>query len=134
MIAALVDSSVVLDVFTRDPGFYDRSLTMLADWGAVGSLFINQIIYAEVSIGFRRIEDLDDALNGSVFVIRSIPNAAAFLAARAYVAYRSRGGNRISPLPDFFIGAHAAVERLPLLTRDPDRVRTAYPTVRIVEP
>ncbi len=130
----LIDSSVVLDVLTRDPDFFARSKETLVRWGSSHELSINAVVYSEVSVGFRTIEALETTLSGAGFVLREIPREALFLAGKAFVAYRRRGGRRASPLPDFFIGAHAAVERLPLLTRDPARIRAEFPTVQIVEP
>jgi predicted nucleic acid-binding protein len=132
--AVLVDSSVVLDLFTADPVFGGRALAALAEWGGRGDLLIDDIVYAELSVGFARIEELDAALAGAGFVIAPLPREALFLAGKAFLAYRRRGGAKTAPLPDFLIGAHAAVAGLPLLTRDPSRVRAAFPTVRIVEP
>jgi len=134
MNAVLVDSSVVLDLFTADRTFFQRSLSCLAAYGAKGDLLIDDIIYAEVSVGFRSIELLDEALSGAGFLGSIIPKEAMFLAGKAFLAYRRRGGSRTAPLPDFIIGAHAAIARLPLITRDPTRIRDAYPGVVIVEP
>ncbi len=134
MNAILVDSSVVLDLFTADKTFYERSLACLALYGAKGDLLIDDIVYAEVSVGFARIEELDEALYGAGFIGSAIPKEALFLAGKAFLAYKKRGGTRVSPLPDFIIGAHAAVTGLPLLTRDPTRIKEAYPSVHIIEP
>jgi predicted nucleic acid-binding protein len=134
MKAVLVDSSVVLDLFTNDPEFAERSIAAMARLGAVYDLAINDIVYAEVSIGFQRIEDLDAALLSSGFVSLPIPREALFLAGKAFLTYRRRGGEKAMPLPDFFIGAHAAVAGIPLLTRDPERVRQAFPRLEIIEP
>jgi hypothetical protein len=134
MNAVLVDSSVVLDIYTGDPVFFDRSLRCLAARGAKGDLLIDEIVYAEVSIGFTRIEDLEAALNGAGFRSAAIPREALFLAGKAFLAYKRRGGVKNTPLPDFFIGAHAAVAGIPLITRDPSRVRDAFPGVKIIEP
>jgi hypothetical protein len=130
----IVDSSVVLDLFTGDERFFQRSLDILAYWGAKGDLLIDEIVYAEVSVGFDRIEDLDEALLGALFIVLPLPKEALFLAGKAFLAYRKRGGPKTAPLPDFFIGAHAAVAGLPLLTRDPVCVRSVYPKLRIIEP
>ncbi len=130
----LVDSSVVLDLFTGDPAFYRASLDTLVQWGSTHQLVINPIVYAEVSVGFTRIEALEEAIAGAGFLTRAIPRQALFLAGKAFVFSRRRGGTRTTPLPDFFIGAHAAVETLPLITRDPSRVRNAFPTVRLIVP
>lgn len=128
----LVDSSVVLDIFTRDPAFYEKSLAALITWGTTHEIVVNDIVYAEVSVGFQRIETLEEALAGAGFGLRPIPRAALFLAGKAFVSYRRRGGTRTTVLPDLIIGAHAAVDGLPLLTRDAKRVREVYPSVEIV--
>ena len=134
MNAVLVDSSIVLDLFTADERFCDSSMALLTRWGSTHELCINDIVYAEVSVGFSRVESLDQALAGSGFRHLPIPKEALFLAGKAFLGYRRRGGARLSPLPDFFIGAHAAVSGIPLLTRDPERIRACYPTVRMMEP
>lgn len=130
----LVDSSVILDIFTADPRFYERSLTLLSQWSLTHHLAINAIVYAEVAVGFERIEQLDEAVEGAGLVMKDLPREALFLAAKAFLGYRKRGGAKTSPLPDFLIGAHAAVEKLPLITRDPKRVRSEYPSLSIIEP
>ncbi len=132
--ATLVDSSVLLDVLTADPNWAawsERQLTAAYDRGPV---LINPIIYAEVSAGFARIEDLDAALAPDDFGREPLPFEASFLAGKAFLAHRRRGGVRRSPLPDFYIGAHAAVRGHRLLTRDPVRVRTYYPSVALIAP
>lgn len=134
MKAVLVDSSVVLDILTHDPVFYRRSLTALTQWGSTHQLGINIVVYSEVSVGFSRIEKLNRSLDGAGFVFFDLPREAAFLAGKAFLGYRRRGGNRLSPLPDFFMGAHAAITGFPLITRDPRRVRSAFPSVQIAEP
>jgi predicted nucleic acid-binding protein len=130
----LVDSSVLLDVLTDDPTWADWAEGALAAARDAGELAINPIIYAEVSAGFDTVEDLDDALPVTDFVREPLPYQAGFVASRAFVAYRKRGGERRSPLPDFYIGAHAAVNRYRLLTRDAARYRTYFPTVLLVTP
>lgn len=134
MNAVLVDSSVVLDLFTDDYRFYALSHACLTRWGSSHDLWINDVVYAEVSVGFRRIEVVNEAVEGAGFILRPIPRPALFLAGKAFETYRRRGGRRTSPLPDFFIGAHAAVEGVPLITRDPARVRTAYPRLLLIDP
>lgn len=129
-----MDSSVVLDLFTADPVFFGSSFDCLSVWGAKGDLLINEIVYTEVSVGFDRIEDLDEALAGAGFLAVPMPKEALFLAGKAFLKYRRRGGAKIPPLPDFFIGAHAAVAGLPLITRDPVRVRDAFPGVDLIDP
>lgn len=130
----LVDSSVLLDLLTVDPVWYPRSAAALERCAATSRLVINPVIYAEVSVRFRRIEDLEEALPRAWLVRAPLPWEAAFLAGKAFVRYRQQGGARSAPMPDFFIGAHAAIEKMDLLTRDPTRVRTYFPTVTVREP
>lgn len=130
----LVDSNVILDVITQDARWSRWSSETLTQYAEQYELAINPIIYAEVSIGFTRIEDLEQALPADLFLRLPLPWEAAFLAGKCFVRYRRAGGARRSPLPDFFIGAHAAVDKLPLITRDPTRYRTYFPTVRLISP
>jgi predicted nucleic acid-binding protein len=130
----LVDTCVLLDVLTADPTWAAWSAPALAGARDQGDLAINPIIYAEVSAGFDRIEDVDAALPAADFSREPLPYQAGFLAARAFTTYRRRGGTRTAPLPDFYIGAHAAVRRYRLLTRDPGRFRGYFPTVRLITP
>lgn len=130
----LVDSNVLLDILTDDPAWSSWSLHALATAAEAGPLFINPIIYGEVSVRFSRIEDLDDALPPSDFARLDLPWAASFLAAKAFLVYRRRGGARTSTLPDFLIGAHAAVAGVGLLTRDEGRYRTYFPSVDLTTP
>lgn len=132
--ATLVDSCVLLDVATQDPVWLDWSSQALATAVRSGPVLVNPVVYAEVSIGYDRIEDLDDALPPDIFRREPLPYVAAFLAGKAYRTYRRRGGSRTTPLPDFFIGAHAAVGAFTLLTRDVRRFRTYFPTVRLIAP
>jgi predicted nucleic acid-binding protein len=134
MTAILVDSNVILDVFTEDPKWSAWSSAALAEATETTRLVINPIVYAEVSIHFLRIEDLDAALPRDRFIREPIPFEAAFLAGKAFLGYRRRGGPRPSPLPDFFIGAHAAVAGYRVLTRDPDRFRTHFPKLDLITP
>jgi predicted nucleic acid-binding protein len=130
----LVDSNVLLDVATADPQWQQWSADALAKAADEGPLAINPIIYAEVSIGFPRIEEFDEALPPEVFLRTPLPYEAGFLAGRAFLAYRRRGGARTTPLPDFYIGAHAAIAGYQLLTRDAQRYRTYFPTVSVRAP
>jgi predicted nucleic acid-binding protein len=130
----LVDANVLLDIATEDEHWLAWSSDALADAARHGPILINPLIYAEVSVGFSRIEDLDDALPSSIFQRAALPWPAGFLAGKAFLAYRRRGGRRTSPLPDFYIGAHAAVSRLALLTRDARRYRTYFPTLALIAP
>jgi predicted nucleic acid-binding protein len=134
MTPVIVDSSVLLDVVTDDPEWSDRSRSAVASLRAHRQLVINTVIFAEVSISFDRIEDVEEHLASDVFRREEMPYEAAFLAGKVYLAYRRRGGARRSPLPDFFIGAHAAVRGYGLLTRDPAGIRSYFPTVEIIAP
>lgn len=130
----LVDANVLLDVLTDDPVWSGWSADKLEACAARSRLCINPIIFAEVSVGFERIEELDAALPPSDFTRLPLPWEAGFLAGKAFLRYRRAKGVRRSPLPDFFIGAHAAIAGLPLLTRDAQRYRTYFPTVELVAP
>lgn len=134
VVGTLVDSNVILDVMTEDDRWLDWSMEALATAAELGPLYINQIVYAEVSLRFSRIEELEDALPADDFRRLGLPWEAGFLAAKAFHSYRRRGGHRSSTLPDFFIGAHAAVSGLALLTRDPHRYRTYFPSVELMAP
>lgn len=134
MMTTLVDSNVLLDYLTDDDEWLDWSSSMLNAAGESGAVAINPIIYAEVSVRFDTIEDVEEALPRAYFERAPLPWEAAFLAARAFEQYRRRGGTKRSPLPDFFIGAHAAVAGMTLLTRDARRYRTYFPKLRIIAP
>lgn len=130
----LVDSSVLLDVTTEDPSWYDWSSEALAKAGREAVLVINPLIYAEVSNRFPTIEELDDAIPPDRYRREPLPFEAAFLAGKAFKKYRRRGGAKTSPLSDFYIGAHAAVSGFAILTRDPRRYRAYFPTVELIAP
>lgn len=132
--STLVDTNVLLDVLTNDPVWFDWSAAALEQALDRGPVVIDPIVFAEVSIGFERLEDLDDALPVTHFVREPLPWAAGFLAGKAFVAYRRRGGAKTAPLPDFYIGAHAAVAGHALLTRDRERYSTYFPTLRVIAP
>lgn len=134
MKGVLVDSNVILDLFLNNPNWADWSEATLEELSAANRLFINPIIYAEISIGFERIEELESALRPTGVVLLDIPKEALFLAGKAFLKYKKRLGKRRFPLPDFFIGAHAAVMELALLTRDARRYRSYFPTVRLISP
>jgi predicted nucleic acid-binding protein len=129
----LVDSSVLLDTLTGDPRWFDWSSKKLTELGNADELVINPIVFAEVSVHYSTIEDIDQALP-PILRRDAIPYEASFLAGKAFRDYRGKGGTRRSPLPDFFIGAHALVAGFLLLTRDPTRFRTYFPALRIVAP
>jgi predicted nucleic acid-binding protein len=132
--ATLVDSNVILDVLTEDPEWLEWSSAALARQADAGLLVINPLVYAEVAGRFDRIEDLEAALPSDYFVRQPLPWEAAFLAGRSFIRYRRKGGQRRSPLPDFYVGAHALVGRMTLLTRDARRYRTYFPALRLIAP
>jgi predicted nucleic acid-binding protein len=130
----LVDSNVLLDLAERDPRWLSWSATAIHRFANEGLLVINPIIYAEISMGFAQPEDVDAAVPIDIYRREALPYEAAFAAGKAFLDYRRRGGTRTSPLPDFYIGAHAAVRRYRLLTRDAARYRTYFPTVELIAP
>ena len=132
--AVLVDSSVLLDVVAEDAAWAEWSSEMLAQVGNAARLVINQVIYAEISVQYERVEEVEAAFPIDRFAREAIPFEAAFLAGKAYMLYRRRGGTRTSPLPDFFIGAHAAVAGYRLLTRDASRYRSYFPRLHLIAP
>jgi predicted nucleic acid-binding protein len=133
-VSTMVDTCVLLDILTDDAEWADWSATAVAEARDIGDLVINPIIYAEVCAGFDRIEEVDAALPAADFLREALPYPAGFLASRAFVAYRGRGGLKSSPLPDFYIGAHAAVNQYQLITRDTSRFRSYFPTLQLVTP
>ena len=120
----LVDTNVLLDLVTEDPSWADWSLARLEEGALSGGLAINDVIYAELSVRYDRIEHLDFLLSGAAIEMLPIPRPALFLAGKAFARYRKTGGTRSGVLPDFFIGAHGAVSKIPLLTRDARRFRS----------
>jgi predicted nucleic acid-binding protein len=134
MNGVLVDANVMLDIFLNDPHWAEWSESVLTEHANKTTLFINGIIYSEISIGFNKIEEVESALQKGGFQILEIPKEALFLADKAYLTYRKNSGIKKSPLPDFYIGAQAAVLGLSLITRDISRYRTYFPTVRLICP
>lgn len=130
----LVDSNVILDIAIADSPWREWSEKALGLSGEDRSLVINPMIYAEVSVGFLEIAEVDALMDGAGLTREDLPWGAAFLAGKAFNRYRSKGGERRSPLPEFFIGAHAAVRRYTLLTRDARRYRTYFPSVTLICP
>ncbi|MCX6633026.1 MAG: type II toxin-antitoxin system VapC family toxin [Candidatus Solibacter sp.] len=130
----LVDSNVLLDIATNDPAWGGWSARALAQAAEHTTLIINPIVYAEVSIGYTTIEALDAVFPATLYQREPLPWEAGFLAGECFLRYRRRGGSRTSPLPDFYIGAHAAIGHLALLTRDAARYRSYYPTLEILAP
>jgi predicted nucleic acid-binding protein len=132
--AVLIDSNVLLDLLTEDARWFSWSAEAIEQAADHYRLVVNPVIYAEVSVRYSRIEDLDAALPRTMFDREAIPYEAAFLAGKCFLSYRKRGGTRTSPFPDFFIGAHAAVAGYRLLTRDASRYRTYFPGLMLVAP
>jgi len=134
MKGVLVDSNIILDIYLDDPKWADWSEASLAKHSQTATLFINAVIYSEISIGFERIEDLELAVARAGFQMMDIPKEALFLAGKAFLTYRKRKGSKRTPLPDFYIGAQAAVLDMELVTRDVSRYRSYFPTVRLIAP
>ncbi len=130
----LVDTKVLVDVLQNDPKWVDWSISQMRAQASVQPLVINAVIYAEISLSFSTVEALDDAVATLALQLREIPRPALFLAAKAYAQYRRRGGIKLQVLPDFFIGAHAAVEGWTLLTRDASRFKTCFPDLALLAP
>lgn len=130
----LVDSNVLLDIFTADPTWLEWSQSALTDILIADSVGINQIIYAEISLAFKTSAEIDQVLARLKIQRADLPWDAAHIAGKAFLAYRRKGGARTSSLPDFFIGAHAQSAKLPLLTRDVARYRTYFPKVKLITP
>ncbi|MDP1862042.1 MAG: type II toxin-antitoxin system VapC family toxin [Gemmatimonadaceae bacterium] len=130
----LVDSNVILDVLTEDARWLAWSQEALAHAAERDVLVINPIIYAEVSVRFERIEELEEELPDTLFRREPLPREAGFLAGKCFLTYRRQGGARRAPLPDFYFGAHAAVRAMTLLTRDATRYRTYFPTLALIAP
>lgn len=130
----LVDTNVLLDVVTNDPVWAEWSVEQLEAAALRGPLVINDIVYAELSVRYERIEKLEEFVEQAGLEMMPLPRAALFLAAKVFTAYRKAGGTRNGVLPDFFIGAQAAVEGLELLTRDTARYRSYFPTVKLIAP
>lgn len=130
----LVDTNVLIDVLEDDPAWAEWSISMLRQQSRLHRLAINPVIYAELSLTFSTVEALDEAVAGFGVEVCEIPKPALFLAGKAFVAYRRQGGQRRNVLADFFIGAHAAVEGWPILTRDPRKYRQYFPTVELLTP
>ncbi len=134
MIAIMIDSNVLLDLMTEDPRWFSWSAEAVERVADRFRLVINPVIYAELSLRYSRIEDLDAALPKAMLEREAIPYEAAFLAGKSYLVYRQRGGTKRSPLPDFFIGAHAAIAGYRLLTRDAARYRSYFPRLPLIAP
>lgn len=134
MSGSLIDANVLLDIATADPTWMTWSQEQIRAAAGRGAVYVNPIIYAELAPAFATLQDLDRWLDPSLFQRVPLPYEAAWLAAQAFVKYRKGGGVRIAPLPDFYIGAHAEVERLTLVSRDAARYKTYFPSVVLVAP
>ena len=130
----LVDTNVLLDLVTNDTVWVDWSQRKLEAAALRGAVLINDVVYAELAVSFLRVEEVDAVLSAAQVEMTAMPREALFLAGKVFQRYRAGGGTRSGVLPDFFIGAHAAVAQLPLLTRDVRRYRTYFPTVRLIAP
>ncbi len=130
----LVDTNILLDLVTDDPKWADWSLAKLEAASIAGPLLINDVVYAELAVRYKRIEELDAFIKQAALELAPIPRDSLFLAGKIFTQYRKSGGARTGVLPDFFIGAHAAVGGLPLLTRDVGRYRTYFPSVKLIAP
>jgi predicted nucleic acid-binding protein len=130
----LVDSNVILDITSNDVSWATWSIQRLEAASLDGPLLINDVVYAEISVRYARMEDLDAMLDGTGIDLAPLPREALFLAGKIFMQYRKVGGTRSGVLPDFFIGAHAAVRQIPLLTRDVARYRTYFPNLEIISP
>ena len=134
MNGVFVDSCILLDLFTDDPKWADWSESVLGKYSQSNTLFINSIVYTEVSIGFNRIEEVEEAIEQVGVKALEIPREALFLAGKVFLDYRRNKGTKSSPLPDFFIGAHAAVSSFDLITRDSARYKTYFPSITLICP
>jgi hypothetical protein len=134
LITTLVDSNVLFDFLSEDEEWFDWSSAMIEQASNAGVVALNPIIYAEISVRYERIEELDEELPAEYFLRAALPWEAAFLAGKAFAQYKKRTGTKRSPLPDFYIGAHAAVAGHQLLTRDAARYRTYFPRLTLIAP
>ena len=134
MNGVFVDSCVLLDLFTDDPNWADWSENILDKYSQTNTLYINSIVYTELSIGFEKIEELEAALAELEIKVLEIPREALFLAGKVFLQYRRNKGTKNSPLPDFFIGAHATVSQFDLITRDSAKYTTYYPQLKLIDP
>jgi predicted nucleic acid-binding protein len=134
MTKVLVDANVILDIFLDDPEWAEWSEFTLEKLNQDSTLCINQIIFTEISIGFSQIKHLESAVSAAGFKILEFSHETLFLAGKAFLEYRKRGGTKIHPLPDFYIGAQAAVLNLDLVTRDVSRYRSYFPAVKLISP
>ena len=134
MNGVFVDSCVLLDLFTNDVNWADWSENVLEKYSQTNSLYINSIVYTEVSIGFNNVEEVEQAITELGIKVLEMSREALFLTGKVFLKYRKNKGTKISPLPDFFIGAHASISRFELITRDSGKYKTYFPQVRLIHP
>lgn len=134
MNGVFVDSCVLLDLFTNDPNWGDWSVSILEQYSQTNTLYINSIVYTEVSMGFKNIEKVESAISDLDIKVLEIPREVLFLAGKTYIEYRKNKGTKHSPLPDFFIGAHALVASFELITRDLGKYSTYFPKLKLIHP
>ena len=134
MNGVLIDSCVLLDLFTNDDNWGNWSENILEHYSQTNTLYINSIVYTEVSIGFNKIEEVEQAITGLGIKVLEMPREALFLTGKVFLKYRKNKGTKVSPLPDFFIGAHASVSKFELITRDSDKYKSYFPQVRLIHP
>lgn len=134
MNGVFVDSCVLLDLFTDDKDWGEWSENILEKYSQTNTLYINSIVYTEISIGFKKIEEVEKAMSELNIKVLEIPREALFLTGKAYLKYRKNKGTKNSPLPDFFIGAHVSVEKFSLITRDINKYKTYFPKVKLIHP
>jgi len=134
MNGVLIDSCVLLDLYTNDPDWGEWSENILEQYSLTNTLYINSIIYTEVSIGFNKIEEVEQAISELDIKVLEIPREALFLAGKVFLKYRKNKGAKRSPLPDFFIGAHANISKFDLITRDTNKFKTYFPQTKLIHP
>ncbi len=134
MNGVFVDSCVLLDLFTDDENWADWSERTLEKYSQTNTLYINSIVYTEISIGFNKVEEVESAIEELGIKVLEMPREASFLTGKAFLKYRKSKGNKISPLPDFFIGAHASVSGFDLITRDLAKYKTYFPQIKLIHP
>ena len=134
MNGVFVDSCVLLDLFTNDENWADWSESVLEKYSEINTLYINSIVYTEISIGFSKVEEVECAIDELGIKVLEMPREALFLTGKVFLKYRKNKGNKISPLPDFFIGAHASVSRFGLITRDLAKYKTYFPQIKLIHP
>ncbi len=129
-----IDSCVLLDLFTNDPKWANWSENVLEQYSHTNTLYINSIVYTEISIGFNQIEEVEMAISELGIRVLEIPREALFLTGKTFLKYRKNKGTKNSPLPDFFIGAHVSVSKFNLITRDVSKYKTYFPQVKLIYP